>query len=107
ELCRIVGNREVNLKDASITDNSRIEIDPNRFGMASGPRANPCVVSGCLVAARVSRNRAGDALDMLKHPLDAPKASASKNGDLGRATSPKGLLECWRGYYSRILFGGY
>jgi hypothetical protein len=57
----------------------RIEGDADRFGMTGGAGFDHLVMGRALFAAGIARDRAGDALDVLEHALDAPEAAAGQN----------------------------
>ena len=103
EFCRVVRDREIDLQDPPITDALRIEGDANQFGVARGPRAYHLIMSGRFVASRVARDSTGDALDVLKHALHAPEASAGKHGHLRCRLRLRRLVERGRGYHVHIL----
>ena len=78
-------HREVDLQYAAVVDPLRVEGDPHRFRVAGPAAADYFVVRGSLGAARIPRDRARDAGDVLKYALDAPEAAAGKDGDLAAA----------------------
>ena len=62
---------------------TRPQIDANGFGMAGVALADLLVMRRARRAAVIARNRAGHALHMAEHRLDAPEAAAGEIGRLG------------------------
>src|SRR6516162_2526831 len=83
EFGRIMGDRKIDLQDMAVADAAGIEGDLDRFRVAGRVGAYHLVVRRIRSAAGITGDGAGDALDMLKHTLDAPEAAAGEYRDLG------------------------
>src|SRR6516164_5651139 len=81
EFGRIMGDREIDLQDTAVADAAGIERDPDRFRVPGLVGADHLVMRGLGGAPSITRDGAGDAVYMLKHTLNAPKAATREDGD--------------------------
>src|SRR5579862_247911 len=75
-------DRKINLQDLSVGNLLRVVGDLNRLGMASLFCADHLVVGRLLCATGISGDRPTNTLEVLKHPLDAPEATAGQDDGL-------------------------
>src|ERR1700730_508140 len=82
QLCRVMRDGEVHLKQLAVGNARWIVDDLDSFGVSGPTRADRLVLGRTGSASRVSRSGAHDSLDVLEHGLDTPKAASSENGGL-------------------------
>ena len=81
---------KIDLQNLAVGDLLRIERHLHRLGVPGALGADHLVVRGFLGAAGIARDRAGDALGVLKHRLHAPEAAAGENDGLRRGAGRRG-----------------
>src|SRR6266851_3681190 len=79
QLRRIMGDRKVDLQNASVADLARVKCDAHRFRMPGSARSDHFVMRGVLFAARIAGDRAGHAAYVLEHALNPPETSAGED----------------------------